>query len=212
MSHLHEGWPTVLIRLQRSGLLRGLGADEAEHLLCADGRRAPTSLGIAGLLRRWYAADGDWIEALWRRQADAYVEVYAHQDPRQVALSVVHSQPSLEGLSATATDEAMIVSLEDDRVTLSRVMRHARRPDRQRRRAVLAPEHVIRGVNVLLSRRDAPMRFVELRAEPERRAFTAVSQRAAGELLGLGVTRHRELGGLRDAASWEAPRSTRAAG
>lgn len=203
MTTLHEGWTPALIHLQRGGLLRGLDGDGAIALLGAEGGRPPSPIALGTLLRRWYAADGDWVEALWRRQRDGYVEVFREQPPADVATSVVHAAPRLAGLRATMTPEALVVELDGDRATVSRVVRHARVQRRERRRAVGLPEHVIGAVNVLSSRRDEPRRFVQLVAERDRRAFAATSEEAARALCQLGATRHRELGAVLGSGAWD---------
>ena len=210
---LHDEWASCLIRLQRAGLLRRLGVAEAERLLARDAEHAPSRVALATLLRRWYGADGDWVEALWRRQRDGYVEVFRAQPPGDVATAVVHAVPALEGLRAVVTPSALVVELDDDRVTVSRVVRHARLRDREKRRALSSPEHVIHAVNVLLSRRDHAARFVEVIAERDRAAFVATSLAAARELWRVAATPAREIDAVLAAAAWDrdgAPR--RAAG
>jgi hypothetical protein len=186
---LHPAWSRLLSQLAELGILRGVAERQASSILGAAGDQAPNPLALADLLARWYMADGDWVEALWRRQSDRVVHLPSDQiQPVDVAAQITHALPDLDPLHVTSTPEAVLLASHEDQVALSRLVRHARIPTRSRRVPLGSPRALVRGANALLARRDHPLRFVPLYMPQPLGCFVAVNERGARTLARLAVT------------------------
>lgn len=200
--------PPTIRRLQQIGLLGGVDHDEAWRIHDTAGRDAPAG-AVLGL---YYAADGDAVESLWRRQRDAYVQVGASERPGVVGRAAVHALPQVGPLKMSLTPEALVVANDRHTVTVSQVMRHARLRGRERRVAMAAPRHVVRAINALLAHDDESRRFVELGPAPGRHVFIGLSPAAARDLLEQDATVYRDLAGLYSFTGWDRAVSVRAVG
>lgn len=189
-----------LRRWKRAGLLSELRGSEAERLLP---RRASADAPSPSLLRAYYDAGGDSVEAAWRRQQDRYVEVPTTACPEAVADAIENAFPVVGTVRVRRTAHALEVYAGDDVATVARVVRHRRLEQRQLRRPVDRPRDVIRAVNAILARRGQRRRFVELHVGPSRHAFVAVDHEQARALLEWGATVHRDSGTLAGFAGWE---------
>lgn len=186
---ISPSWSGLLVRLRELGLLRGLSDRAAGRVLGAAGDQSPNPLALADLVSRWYSADGDWVEALWRRQSDRVVHLASDAvAPAEVAAQLAHALPALDPLRVTSTSEALLLSSHEDQVALSRLVRHARIPTRSRRVPHGSPRALVRGANAILARRDDPRRFVPLYVQAPLGCFVAVDEPAARALARLGVT------------------------
>lgn len=191
-----------LHKWRRAGLFSDLG--EAEALRFDDPGRHPVAGSIPpGLLRGYYAADGDEVEAGWRRQADRYVEVGRDAPPDAVAAAIELAIPELAPLRVENTAPVIFVSAGSDVASISRVIRWTSRRASQVRSRAGGPQDVVRAVNVLLARREQRRRFVELRADPERHVFVAIDARQARALHRWGATDHAHLGVLWSFTGWD---------
>jgi len=156
-----------------------------------------------GVLHAYYEADGDPVEALWRKQADRYVEVHQQQHPSDVCVAIEQAMPSVGPVQVRLTDAALYVTAGQDVATVSRVVQHARLRTRQVRKGVNRPRDVVGAVNAILAAREIRYRFVELKASRDQRIFVAVSSRQAKTLLSWGGTRHRDIGKLWTFTAWD---------
>ena len=199
-----------LRKWKRAGLLSELRPTEAQRLL-------PQSANTQGppsprVLHAYYEADGDPIEALWRRQADRYVEVHEQQHPADVALAIEQAMPSIGPIRVRLTDTALYVHAGSDVATVSRVVRHSRLRTRQIRTGVARPRDIVCAINAILATREVRYRFIELKAPRDQRMFVAVDPRQAKMLLSWGGTRHSGINSLWTFAGWDRRMPTLAAG
>lgn len=200
---MHEEWPLLLEELKGLGLLSDLEQYGARLVLGPAADRSPEDSALAELMHVYYEAGGDHVEALWRRQSDRYIEVAADMAPGEVAAHLRHAFPVIGGLSATIGADALWVSCDDEQVSVSRYVRHARIRDLARKVATTRPRDVVRGANVLLSRFDVDRRFVELFAPSGRSAFVATTADQARELVAIGVTPNTSLTKVWRFGAWE---------
>jgi len=198
-----------LRRWKRAGLLSEMSGSEAERLMPATAT-APAPSPV--LIRAYYDADGDPVEAAWRRQQDRYIEIPAHACPEAVADQLENAFPALGAVRARVTSHALVVRAGDDVVSVARVVRHRRLTAHQVRRPVDGPRHVIQAINAILARRAQRHRFIELNVGPNRHAFVAVEARQAKALQEWGATLHRDLGTVWTLAAWDRLAQARAAG
>ncbi|MCA9606584.1 MAG: hypothetical protein KC619_13355 [Myxococcales bacterium] len=199
-----------LRRWKRAGLLTELRPAEASQILPKSvGAHEPPS---PALLHAYYSAHGDPIEALWRRQADRFVEVAAHARPEQVCAAIEQAMPSEAPIRVRPSAAALFVHVGEDVATVSRVVRHARLRTHQIRQAVDRPRDIVRAINAIFAARGYRHRFIELRAAADRHMFVAVDTRQARTLHGWGATTHRDLGNLWSFAGWDRDASSLAAG
>lgn len=201
---------TSLRRWKRAGLLTDLRPAEASHLL-------PKSANTQGppspsLLHAYYSANGDPVEALWRRQSDRFVEVPTKATPEQVCASIEQVVPSAAPIRVRQTPTALFVKVGEDVATVSRVVRHARLRRRQIRQAVDRPADIVRAINAIFAARGYRHRFIELRAAPDRHMFVAVDTRQARTLHGWSATPYADLGTLWAYAGWDRSVGSLAAG
>ncbi|MGE0787842.1 MAG: hypothetical protein AB7S26_19365 [Sandaracinaceae bacterium] len=185
-----------------------MSESEAWRIYDAVGRSAAPS----ALLRLYYAADGDPVESLWRRQSDGYAEVEHVDHPEAVVETLSHALPELGAVRVRLTREALILATERHTVSVSQVVRHARVATRTRKIALSRPRHVVQGVNTLLSYEDQPRRFIELVASHGRHAFAAADGLSARALLEQRATVHADLDALISFAGWDRGPSIRAVG
>ncbi len=200
--------PRTIKQLQKVGLLHGLEGDEAWRLYDAVGRGAP----ITDLLRLYYAADGDAVESLWRRQSDAYAEAHKTERPSEVAQALLHAMPDIGSLKLTLSREALAVANDRHTVTVSQVVRHSRVRTRVHRVALTSPRHVVQAVNALLAHDDHPRRFVELACQRGLRVFVGLEAEAARTVLEWRATTHPDVEAMYAFACWDRAPSVRAVG
>ncbi len=198
-----------LRRWKRAGLLTGLGPAEALHLLPrnANVQGPPTP----GVLHAYYAANGDPVEALWRRQADRFVEIPANAPADHVGVAIEQVLPAVAPIRVRPTPAALYIHVGEDVATVSRVVRHARLRTHQIRQAVDRPRDVVRAINAVFAARGYRYRFIELRAAADRHMFVAVDTRQARTLQGWGATLHADPGSLWSFAGWDRETDSRAA-
>lgn len=184
---------TSLHRWKRAGLFSGLESQDA--LVAKEGgdESVPTSL-----FRRYYAAEGDMVEAVWRRQADRFVDVSRSQRPDTVVKLVELALPGVGPLEVTSTPGALRISDGSEEVSISRgVGRY------QLRSAPERPRDVIEAINVLLSKIGLQRRFVELSGTSGRHMFVALEPQQARALQSWGATRHADVGTLWRFTGWD---------
>ncbi|MBX3271705.1 MAG: hypothetical protein KF729_15670 [Sandaracinaceae bacterium] len=198
----------ALRRWKQAGLLTELRPAEAQRLLPRSAQSAPSP----EVIHAYYLADGDTVEAQWRRQTDRFVEVPDGTPLELVCRAIGLAMPSLEPLRARPTPTALYVGAGAEVVTVSRLVQHARIPGRHLREGGHGPRDVIRGVNAILSARGDVRRFVELRAIAGRHAFVAVDAHQARTLHDWSATLHRDLAALRAFSGWGDASELRAAG
>lgn len=164
------------------------------------------------LLHAYYAANGDPVESLWRRQADRFVEITTQAPPEHVCAALELAMPAVSPLRVRVTPAALFVHADQDVATVSRVVQHARLRTHQIRHAVDRPRDIVRALNAILARRDHRYRFVELRGAADRHMFVAVDARQARMLQDWSATMHRDQGTLWAFAGWDRAGNERAAG
>lgn len=211
---MHPSWLELLARLRKVGLLHEVTAKWAGGVLGKAATRPVAPTAAAELLHSFHLADGDWPEALWRRQRNGFVEVPGRDiDPGQVLEQITHALPQLAPWRAARSQTAFIVEVAGERVALSRISRHARMARHTRRVPDERTEAILKGVNVLLARHDRDRRFVEVLGTFGRRAFVCVEADVARTLSQLGLTPYDDRTALRRFASWETiPAGRRATG
>lgn len=186
-------WLELIERLQAVGLLRQLSPSEVMRTVGPRGMDPPDSKMVMDWLRAYYGGQGDPVESLWRCQAEGFVGVEDHAEPETVVAEAAHALPTLAALKAFRTDEALVLSTDEDHVALCTEIRHARVPSRSRRVPDTRPESVFGAINMMLGRLSAPRRFVPLRSLGDWRGYVAVSVPAARLLATLELTRFRGM-------------------
>jgi hypothetical protein len=191
--------PQRVKELQQIGLLTDWSVEDA--------RRAIDSLGedasLTALLRSYYLADGDPVEALWRRQQEPFLEVPEGSSVSGVARALLHATPSLGPLTLRRTPQGLEVSDEQHTVTVAAVVRHARVSHRTQRVAASHPCHVVQAANRLQAYAERSTRFVELRRREPGHAFVGVSAAAAYRLFEWRATAYPTLEALHAYTSLE---------
>lgn len=200
--------PRSIRRLQQLGFFHGLELEEAWRLYDTVGRAAE----VSEMLRLFYAADGDAVESLWRRQSDGYAEFPRAEQPQAVATALKHAMPDIGHIRLALTREALAISNDRHTVTVSQVVRHSRLKGRTHRVALKKPRHVVQAVNALLAYDDHPRRFVELASSGPIRSFVGVEAATARTLLDLKATALRDLEEIYAFARWDRAPDVRAVG
>lgn len=200
--------PLSIRRLQQLGFFHGLELEEAWRLYDTVGRAA----SLSEMLRFFYAADGDAVESLWRRQSDGYAEFHRQAEPQTVATALKHASPDIGHLRLALTPQALAVSNDRHTVTVSQVVRHSRLKGRTHRVALKRPRHVVQAVNALLAYDDHPRRFVELSAMGEVRSFVCVEPSVARSVLDLKATALKDIEEIYAFARWDRAPDVRAVG
>ena len=200
--------PLSIRRLQQLGFFHGLELEEAWRLYDTVGRGA----SVAEMLRLFYAADGDVVESLWRRQSDGYAEFHRHAKPQTVATALKHAIPDIGHIRLALTREALAVSNHRHTVTVSQVVRHSRLRGRTHRVALKRPRHVVQAVNALLAYDDHPRRFVELSTDGDVRSFVCVDASVSRTLLDQKASALKDIEEIYAFARWDRAPDVRAVG
>ncbi|MEC7524067.1 MAG: hypothetical protein VYE22_29565 [Myxococcota bacterium] len=210
---MHPSWLELLARLRKVGVLEDATAKWAGSALGQAATQPVSPSAAAELLHAFHLADGDWPEALWRRQRNGFVEVRGEVDPGSVLEQITHALPHLAPWRAARGRTAFVIEAMGERVALSRVSRHARLERHTRRVPDERTDAILKGVNVLLARRDHDARFIELNGTHGRRAFVCVEPEVARVLSQLALTPYDDRTALRRFASWDTlPAGRRATG
>ena len=196
----------MLERLQRAGLLSELALREVIDLVGVAAQRRPDPALVRSLLRDYYETEGDYVEALWRRQSDRYVELDSREaTPEQIVGALEHALPILAPLRAAQTPHALVLSCGREEVALSRVVRHARVASLTRRTPDRSMAAIVRGTNRLLLQLGREERFAPLGVLNGLGGFVACDDAGARCLARVGLTA-LPYAQLEDFLAFEAPR------
>ncbi|MFN7698386.1 MAG: hypothetical protein ACK5U8_10840 [Deltaproteobacteria bacterium] len=215
----HERDLAFVQALQNVGLLPGLSGDElarALRLARSSSAREGSAAFRMDLLDAYYAADGDAEAARLRRRADRYFVHHEHEPvtastllDRLAALAPEVGPIALERIGA-GSDSTLVLRAGEDFVAVLDDFEEmmdtgdvdVRDLDGSARAAMVTVRGLVRGVNVLLGRRNVRERLVPLRSDVIREVYVALPLTEAIELARSGWLEESSAEDVMELGGW----------